>query len=209
VGRATTIAVTDPVRQLVATPFSDYATVSWAWPATAQMAEVTWELDGEADVFQMSLADYRSRGGARVPLGAGPCKVEVRAMIMVGGKAYTAPPVSAVVNKILELPVSYQVSGLPAVGPFGGRAKKVVFSSEQACEGVRVRMVAFPGRVMPTKPTDGISILETTLGLTPGVPAEHKVSVPKSVKRPFWVRCFVLEGHARLIDPPIANLKEA
>ena len=69
-------------------------------------------------------------------------------------------------------------------------------------------MVAFPGRVMPTRPTDGISILETTLGLTPGVPAEHKVSVPKSVKRPFWVRCFVLEGHARLIDPPIANLKE-
>ena len=208
VGRATTIAVTDPVRQLVATPFSDYATVSWAWPATAQMAEVTWELDGEADVFQMSLADYRSRGGARVPLGAGPCKVEVRAMIMVGGRAYTAPPVSTVVNKILELPVSYQVSGLPAVGPFGGRAKKVVFSSEQACEGVRVRMVAFPGRVMPTRPTDGISILETTLALTPGVPAEHKVSVPKSVKRPFWVRCFVLEGHARLIDPPIANLKE-
>src|ERR1039457_371557 len=208
VGRAATVAVTDPVSQLTGTPFSDYATVSWAWPSTAQLAEVTWELDGEVDVFLISMADYRSQGGARVPLGADSCKVEVRAVIMAGGKRYTAPPASITVDRIVELPVRYQVSGLPAVGPFGGRAKKVVFTSEQACAGVRVRMVAFPGRVMPTKATDGVPVLETTLALAPGVPAEHKVSIPKSVKRPFWVRCFVLEGHARLIDPPISNLKE-
>jgi hypothetical protein len=209
VGRTATVAVTDPVTHLTATPFSDYATVSWAWPSTAHLAEVTWELDGEVDVFLMSLADYRSQGGARVPLGTGPCKVEVRAVIMAGGKRHAAPSASITVDKVVALPVRYQVSGLPAVGPFGGRAKKVVFTSEQACAGVRVRMVAFPGRVLPTKATDGVPVLEAMLTLAPGVPAEHKVSIPKSVKRPFWVRCFVVEGHARLIDPPIGSLKEA
>ncbi len=208
VGRATAVAVTDPVRQLIATPFAEHATVSWEWPATAQMAEVTWELDGEVDVYLISLAEYRSNGGARVPLGAGPCQVEVRAVIMVGGKSYTSPPVATVVIRVLEVPVSYQVSGLPAVGPFGGRAKKVVFTSEQGCSGIGVRMVASPGRVMPTKATDGVPVLETTLTLAPGVPEEHKVTVPKAVKRPFWVRCFVVAGQARLIDPPINCLKE-
>ena len=209
VGRAATIAVTDPVSHLAATAFSDYATVSWQWPSTAQLAEVAWELGGEAEVVLISMAEYESQGGARVPLGASPCRVEVRAVIMASGRRYAAPPASITVDKILEPPVRYQVSGLPAVGRFGGRAKKVLFTSEQACAGVRVRMVVFPGLVMPTKPTDGIPVLEATLALEPGVPAEHKVSIPKSVKRPFWVRCFVVDGHARLIDPPISNLKEA
>ncbi len=208
VGRVATVAVTDPVRQLKATLFSDYATVSWEWPPTAQLAEVAWELDGDTDVTLISLADYRSAGGARVPLGRGPCMVEVRAVIMAGGKRHGAPPVSVKVDRVVEHPVRYQVSGLPSVGPFGGRAKKVTFTSELACAGVRVRMVASPGRVMPTKATDGVPVLEATLDLAPGIPAEHKVSVPKSVRRPYWVRCFVLGGPARLIDPPIGNLKE-
>ena len=208
VGRATAVAVTDPVRQLIATPFADEARVSWEWPATAQMAEVTWELDGEVNVNLISLAEYRSNGGARVPLGSGPCQVQVRAVIMVAGQSYTSPPVATVVSRVLDVPVSYQVSGLPAVGPFGGRAKNVVFTSEHGCSGIQVRMVASPGRVMPTKATNGVPVLETTLTLAPGVPEEHKITVPKAVKRPFWVRCFVVAGQARLIDPTINCLKE-
>jgi hypothetical protein len=124
VGRAATVAVTDPVSQLTATPFSDYATVSWAWPSTAQLAEVTWELDGEVDVFLISMADYRSQGGARVPLGADPCKVEARAVIMAGGKRYTAPPASITVDRIVELPVRYQVSGYPRWARSGGARRR-------------------------------------------------------------------------------------
>jgi hypothetical protein len=208
VGTAVTVAVTDPVSHLIATPFSEYATVSWEWPATAQLAEVSWRSGDDADFTLLSLADYRSLGGARVPLGPDSCEVEVRAVIMAKGKRHAAPPVSVVVNRIVELPIRYQVSGLPAVGPFGGRSKKVTFTAEQACSGVRVRMVAMPGRVMPTRATDGVAVLEATLSLDPDIPAEHKVAIPKAVKRPFWVRCFVIGGPARLIDPPVNNLKE-
>jgi hypothetical protein len=182
--------------------------VSWEWPPSAQLAELSWEVDGNTDCVLLGRAQYRSAGGARVPLGRGPCAVEVRAVIMVGDTSFTAPPVRAVISKVVDLAISYKVSGIPAVGPFGGRSKKVVFTSDQACENVRVRMVASPGRVMPTKAAGGVMLLETTLALEPGIPAEHHVTVPRSVKRPFWVRCFVVGGQARLIDPPVPSLKE-
>ena len=82
------------------------------------------------------------------------------------------------------------------------------FRSQEGCRDVRVRMVAAPGRVMPTRPDGGVVLLETTLNLEPGTPAEHQVTVPRSVRRPYWVRCFVVGGRASLVDPPISSLKE-
>lgn len=208
VGRSAVAGVTEPVRHLIVTPFADYATVSWEWPSSARLAELTWELDGNTDCALISVAEYRAAGGARVPLGKGPCTIEVRAVLTVGEARFTAPPVRAVVDKVVDTPVSYTVSGLPAIGPFGGRAKKVVFRAAERCGHVQVRMVAAPGRVMPTGPASGVVILDTALALEPGIPIEHHVSVPRSVKRPYWVRCFVVGGRARLVDPPISSLKE-
>jgi hypothetical protein len=207
VGSPTSAGVTEPVRHLVATPFATHATVSWQWPPTAQLAEVCWELDENADCFVIGQAQYRSEGGARVPLGRGPCRVEVRALIMADGASFTSPPVRAVINSAVDVSVHYTVSS-PVLGPFGGRAKKVTFTSDEGCASVRVRMVATPGRVMPSGPDGGFVLLDTTLDLAAGAAVEHQVSVPRSVKRPYWVRCFVTGGKARLIDPPVSSLKE-
>jgi hypothetical protein len=208
-GRPATVGVTDPVRRLAVTPFATYATVSWEWPPSAQLAEVSWEVDGNADLVVLGQAQYRSQGGARVPLGRGPCTVEVRAMIMAGDVSFTSPPVQAVVSSVQDVAVRYTVSATPSVGPFGGRSKKVVFTSGEGCKGVQVRMVALPGRVMPSKAEGGFVLLDTTLSLEPGIPVEHHVSIPRPVKRPYWVRCFVVGGRARLVDPPISSLKES
>jgi hypothetical protein len=71
-------------------------------------------------------------------------------------------------------------------------------------------MVALPGRVMPARAEGGgFVLLDATLTLRPGVPVEHHVTVPRPVKRPYWVRCFVVGGAATLVDPPISSLKEA
>jgi hypothetical protein len=207
-GRPAAVGVTDPVRSLVVTPFATYATVSWEWPPTAQLAEVSWEVDGDADLVVLGQAQYRTQGGARVPLGRGPCTVEVRAMIMAGDVSFTSPPVREVVSSVQDVAVRYMVSATPSVGPFGGRSKKVVFTSDEGCQSVQVRMVALPGRVMPAKAEGGFVLLDTTLSLEPGIPLEHHVSVPRPVKRPYWVRCFVVGGRARLVDPPISSLKE-
>ena len=206
-GRFTMVAVTDPVRQLVVTAFTDYATVSWEWPASTELAEITWELDGEMDTKLISRSQYRSAGGVRVPLGRGPCRIEVRAVIMVGDTSFTAPPVEALIDNVVDVAIDYAVSAL-SVGPFGGRSKKVVFTATHGCANVRVRMIAAPGRVMPTSATTGVPLLEETLSLQPGAAAEHHVTVPRTVKRPYWVRCFVTGGRGRLIDPPISSLKE-
>jgi hypothetical protein len=169
---------------------------------------VAWEIDGNEDCFLLSRAEYRSAGGARVPLGRGTCTVEVRAVIMVGDASFTAPPAQAVIDQVVDAPITYTVSATPSVGPFGGRSKRVSFRSDASCENVQVRMVASPGRVMPTDAATGVTLLDTSLTLQPGVPVDHHVTVPRSVKRPYWVRCFVVAGRARLIEPPISSLKE-
>jgi hypothetical protein len=206
-GRPTTVAVTDPVTQLSVTPFADYATVSWEWPSSAQVAEVSWRLDGEEDVVHIDRGQLRSAGGVKIPLGRGPCEVEVRAVITVGKTSFTSPPVSATIAQVMDTAIRYQVfSSMPSVGPLRGRSKKVVFTADQACADVRVRMVASASRVMPTRPSDGETVLDTTLELRPGVPEERKVTVPRKT---IWVRCFVVAGQARLLDPPITTLKES
>ncbi len=206
-GRPTTVAVTDPVTQLSVTPFADYATVSWEWPSSTQVAEVSWRLDGEEDVVHVDRGQLRSAGGVKIPLGRGPCEVEVRAVITVGKTSFTSPPVSATIAQVMDTAIRYQVASLmPSVGPLRGRSKKVVFTADRACAGVRVRMVASPRRVLPTSPSDGETVLDTTLTLRPGVPEEKRVTVPRKT---IWVRCFVVAGQARLIDPPITSLKES
>jgi hypothetical protein len=208
-GQAAAVGVTQPIRQLSVTPFATYATVSWEWPPTAQLAEVSWQLDGDENSMVIGLGEYRSKGGARVPLGRGPCLIAVRAMIMADGVSFSSPPVEAVTHAVVDTAISYSVTSGPAIGPFGGRSKRVAFRSDEPCDGVQVRMVAWPGRVMPTQPDGGFVLLDTTLTLRPGTPAEHQVTVPRSVRRPYWVRCFVMGGGARLIDPPVPDLKES
>jgi hypothetical protein len=207
-GEVATVAVTDPVRQLTVTPFADYATVSWEWPANTQAAQVTWRLDGASDMRHVDRGQYRSGGGVKVPLGRGPCHVEVRAVITVAGKSFTSPPVSAEIAQVAPAPVRYHVSSGPSVGPLGGRRKKVVFTADQLPSEVRVVMVARQGLVMPTSAAEGVPILDTLLPPGSGIHEELKATVPGSMRKPFWVRCFVVAGQARLIDPPVTSLKE-
>jgi len=207
VGRSAVVGVTDPVRHLVVTPFADHATVSWEWPATAQLADVSWELDGDADHFMIGMSQYRSQGGARVPLGRGSCTVEVRAVIMAHGASFTSPPVRAEIGAVVEPAIYYD---LPSASLLGRRSRKLIFTSEEGCSHVRVRLVASPGRVMPTSPDHGVALLETDLRLKPGIPfeVEQPIAVPRQISKPYWLRCFKVAGHARLMDPPVSSLKE-
>lgn len=208
-GKVTTVAVTDPVRHLTVTPFADYATVSWEWPSSAQVAEVSWSVDGEDDVRHVDRGQYRSAGGFRVPLGKGKCKLEVRAVITVAGKSFTSPPASAEISQVADSLIRYQVANTgPSVGPLGGRKKRVVFTADQPCSGVRVVMIARQGPVMPLSVSDGVPILDSVLTGS-GVLGDLRATVPGSIRKPFWVRCFVTAGQARLIDPPISSLKES
>lgn len=206
-GRATTIGAAQPVGHLRVTPFADHATVSWEWPPRTQIAEVTWERGDEADTRVVDRGQYRSEGGVRVPLGDGVTRVEVRAVIMVGATSFASAPVAEMVHRAAEVTVAYTVFSL-SIGRIGGRAKTVVFHSPEGCTDVHVRLVAAPGRVMPTDSMAGVALLDAVLSLRPGEAAEYQVTVPRSIRRPYWVKCFAPGGQVRLLDPPISDLLE-
>ena len=209
VGKSQAAAIIEPVTSLVTTPFADHATVAWHWPATVQLAEVSWRAQGDSDddweSEVLSRAQYESRGGAHVPLGQRPVEVEVRAVITANGKRHPSAPVKGTLTKVVKTAIRYRVAG---GGPFGGRTKKVTFIADEPCGGIAVRLIAVPGTIKPTKPTEGVTVFETTLSLTPGLAAEYKVDLPKTIKKPYWVRCFVMSGQSRLVDPPVGDLKE-
>jgi hypothetical protein len=205
VGKTQLVAAISPVTELAATAFTDHAVVSWAWPPSIELAEVSWQIgddDQTADHRNLSRAQMQGQGGVRVPLGAQPCTVEVRSLITVDGRPRPSAPARITVNRVLKVPIRYRVSGVPF-----SRARKVTFTADEACAGAQVRMIAVSSSIMPTKPTDGTVVLDATLTLAPGVAAEHKVEVPK-LKKPYWVRCFLVGGPGRLVDPPITELKE-
>ena len=131
-------------------------------------------------------------------------------MIMVGDASFTAPPVrSRGRQRGGRRRSATPISGLPAIGPFGGRSKKVVFPAAEGCANVQVRMVASPGRVMPTERRQrGARCWTPPWRCSPASRSSTTSPSRASVKRPYWVRCFVVGGRARLIDPPISSLKE-
>lgn len=208
VGASTVVGVTEPVRNPTATVFGSYATLSWEWPESAQIAEVHWQRDDDQDIFEITRADYTSKGGAKVPLGHSACKVEIRAMIHTEAGSFASPAVKLAVAEQEDAEVSYRVASSPGLGGFGGRSKKITFLSDRGCSGVQIRAIASPGPVMPTSADDKLLLLDERLDLGPGKPAEYKVNVPKAISKPYWVRCFVVGGNAHLVHPPITELKE-
>ena len=208
VGAEASIATTDPISNLRATPFADYATLAWEWPQTAQLAEVSWCCGEESGDRTVGMAEYHSQG-VRVPLGPSPTTVEVRALVKVSGRTYTSAPVTERLDAVADGEVAYHLSTSFGVGRFKSRSRRVSFQADQGCSAVRVALVASPGAVMPTKPDRGEVVLEEVLDLKPGAPAEFTFEMPRHIRTPRWVRCFVLGGRGRLLDPPISEMKES
>ena len=211
VGRAVTVGVTDPVVGLTATPFQGYARLAWTWPGTSSLAEVTWERDDtepdSAGVKKISRAEYDS-GGATVPLGAAPCKVSVRAMMIVDGQYFFSPPVTTTIEQVSGAPVAYDVASSAGIGPLGRRTKKLTLSSSVDTGPLRIAFVASRGIVMPADPEEGLTMLDETLTLLAGRPQTFTAKVPSAFSRPYWVRAFLISGNAQLQDPPLTKLKE-
>jgi hypothetical protein len=99
VGAGVTVTVVLPVNYLSVTPFATLATVSWEWPLGIHFVQLTWKLDGKTKEDVISKERYRSEGGAHVPLGHGPCDIEVRAVIMAHGNSFSSPPKRTVIDE--------------------------------------------------------------------------------------------------------------
>lgn len=206
VGKSARVGVTEPVRALTAVRFAGFAKLSWEWPPGVQQAEVEFDADGEVDLFTVSLSGYRSHG-ARVPLGRERTSVAVRSVITFGDRSFTSAPVELKLDGERETALSYTFlpSGLRLLG---GRSRRVRFVAEEGCPAVRVTVTGSMDDTVPLRPTDGEELLRTELVLKPNVPVELEFTVPRHFKRPFWRKCFVVSGPARLVHPPVSALRE-
>lgn len=207
-GPSAVVAVTEPVTGLRATAFADHAVLSWVWPPTSQLAEVSWEADGDADVVIVGQARYGAEGGVRVPTGRGAVPVEVRALIQVGAQRFAAPPASITLESPGDTTIRYDVRCAPSLRGLARRAKRITFVSDEACRAVHVQVVAAHGPVQPLSADRGVPVLDVRLDLSPRIPIRHDVDVPRAVGRPFWIRAFVMGGPGRLVDPPVNQLRE-
>jgi hypothetical protein len=77
--------------------------------------------------------------------------------------------------------------------------------------GATLLLVGARGHAMPRTPTAGVEIFREPLTITPGVPLVlPEVAVPSSLRKPYWLRCFLAEpAPAQLVDPPVSQLKVA
>lgn len=213
VGAETIVGITEPVRRLDIREFAGFAKVTWLWPAGSTLAEVTWERDGSdtdaVGVERIKLSEYERNGGIDIPIGEADTAVEVRALLVVEGRTFTSAPVRHVISSARMPRLHYSVESSPRLGPVGGRSKRFVFRAESAVVSTRVQIVASAGMVMPTSVETSIVLADITLSLGPGATHVEAVSVPRSIGRPYWVRCLRTDDRIELVDPPIHTLKEA
>lgn len=195
-GECAVVAVTAPVTGLQATEFADHATLAWQWPETSQLAEVSWESDGEPEVEVVGRTQYGVQGGFRVPLGPAPTTVQVRSLVQVEGRRFAAPALNITLRAVVEVQIMYEVKRARSLQGVRGRAKHITFRSDENCSGVQVQVVVSPGSVMPLNAEKCIPLVSHQLDLTAGIPVTLQVFVPTGVHKPFWVRASSSPGGA-------------
>lgn len=213
-GRSAVVGIAEAVHGVEAVEFADFARLTWLWPSAASLAEVSWERDAEdpdaVGLVQIKKSEYDRDGGFTVPLACGRTKIQVRALITVAGEKYSSPPALVEVRRDSLIPsVSYTLVRTPRIGIIGGRGVAPSFSSSTAVRGAQIALVAARGHVMPMSPDDGVLVKQFALTLDAGQTLKlDAVQVPRSVVRPFWLRCFSIDDQVELIDPPMNQLKE-
>jgi hypothetical protein len=201
-GQHAYVELIEPVRGLAAQRFGDDVRVTWIWPDDVSAADVTWS-DGHR---RITLAHYREEGGCVLRAVRGVRRVHVQAVVIGGGDEACATPVSvAVAERPAQLRYTLSRRGLRLAG---GVKVTVTLSSPDPVTRATLLLVVSAGAVMPLTPDVGIELLREIVSVPPGAPlALPEVAVPNVLRKPYWLRCFLLDSTVELLDPPVSQLK--
>ncbi|GIJ48326.1 hypothetical protein Val02_52120 [Virgisporangium aliadipatigenens] len=209
VGRAVELAHTSPIRQLHARRAGGQVVLTWVWPEQVRMAEVEWNsVDVPRQVRRVSRAQYVDGDGCVLAVGAGGGTATVRS-VTIGptGESMSAPAEVSVDGRPTQL--RYALVRLKELRARWSRRRVLVVTAAQDCADVELVLVSAVGAVMPLRPEDGVEIDRFSgLRLTRDVPLNLDVELPSHLRRPYWLRCFVLRpATVSIVDPPVAELK--
>ena len=203
-GQDTVVDLTDPVRQVKAQRFGDDVLVTWQWPQEVTAADVQWA----GGARHITRQGYRDEGGCRLPGARSVRRVDVAAVVFGGdGDATTAPAVSVEVD---ERPpqLTYELRRRRH-RLVGGVLCTVTVTGAEPVPAVTLVLVGARGHAMPLTADAGVEILREPVSIKPGIPVVlPEVAVPASLRKPYWLRCFLAEpAPALLVDPPVSQLK--
>lgn len=216
VGSAVATGFTAPVTSAQLRRTADRLILTWVWPAGVGLAQVRWE----STTFVISRAKYDEQGGCVLAASASGGSVEIRALSVGQTGTVASAPVTCTVGARATR-VAYTV-GRPVPEPgrpllvklrdrVQNRQRVVSLVSEQDCESLEVVVVAAAGVAMPMRAAQGTELArESGVRISAGVPYPIPIEVPASLRRPYWIRCFVSgpQGYA-VTDPPIEQMKVA
>ncbi len=205
VGAGGRAGVCEPVRQIQAIRFGDKVSVSWIWPDGLGMVEATIARPDQAtQQLRLSLAQYQQSGGLIVAVGASGATISVRGL-RPGSGGQTLSAAQTVVVDGPKVAVSYRIA---RIGVFN-RQRLLTFTTTAELTGVTLRVVAHSGPAMPANPDQG-QILEELGGLrlSPQIPLVRTVTIPKHLRSPVWLCCFLLApAGARIVNPTPDQMK--
>jgi hypothetical protein len=195
--------VIDPVRRMQAQRFGDDVRITWTWPENVSAAEVLWP-GGHRRITQQQ---YREEGGCHLRSITGVARIDVIALVLGGDEEGRSTTASVHVGP-RPVQVSYQLSRRGS-RIMGGVRCTVTMTSPDQLPQATVVLVGSSGPVMPLVPGDGMEIQREQVALEAGIALSlNEVAVPSSLRKPYWLRCFVLEpASALLVDPPVSQLK--
>jgi hypothetical protein len=207
-GQDAVVDLTEQVSQVRAQRFGEDIKVTWLWPAEVSAADVVWP-GGKCRITRQQ---YRDGGGCQIRGAPGVTRVEVGAVVLgeLGeeGSGESRSPATSVEVEQRPPQLRYEIRKRGHRLAGGVKCIVTVTGADQASE-VTVVLVAAIGRVMPLTADTGIELIRATVvvGLgTPGVLPE--VVVPRVLRKPYWLRCFLAEPvTALLVDPPVSQLK--
>jgi hypothetical protein len=198
VGEPATVGVADPVEQLLARRTGNEVNVSWVWPPTVNLVEVTFTPEHGSIYRRRMTRGQVAEQGCRIPIGSSGGRISVSSVSRSQGGDLLSAPQSVLVDGVATV-VRYHLA--KAGGPLS-RKRTLRVTVDQPCDGVELHLIVAGGIAMPARPESGDTILRFTgMRLSPDVPFEEEFTVPKHAK-PYWLRCFVVQpGGIRVIDP--------
>jgi hypothetical protein len=203
-GQDALVELIDPVRSVRAQRFGDDVRVVWTWPDAVSTAEVRWE-DG---LRRITRQQFRAEGGCQLRGVPWVQRVDVAAVLLAGTAEERLAPVVSVTVPGRPPRLSYQLARRGH--RFGGGVRcTVTLSGAEPVPDVTVVLVGSAGKVMPLSPDGCVELLREPVAVRPGQPLVlPEVMVPSTLRKPYWLRCFLLQpASAILVDPPVNQLK--
>ena len=181
--------------------------LSWAWPDRTSQADVRWRGPGGTGRRRVTRGERaRDDGWMRIPVTEDALQVEVCA-VEIGPPDVIASP------RVIRVPavgaaLSYDIAWKPVLPGLTARECQVRVDALSGRHEATILAVAKTGVARPARADDGMVVAQARVKVSADLPAAFPVTVPKNIRKPYWLCCFLADGgEGTLIDPPVTHMK--